>query len=200
MAHYQIIGKAMLPAGVASDAPIRELRTAFLIRRQRQRRHQARDVDPANQRMLSQLIQRLFQRGGGDVSHMVDDVLFLHDAQVFQRHGGTDRVTGIGVAMVEFAGVDDLGHFVTDNRPANRRVARAEALGDGHDMRLDPHGLRAEPVPCPAKATDHLVGDQQNVVFVANALNLGPVGAGRNDNPAGTLHGFGNEGGNLVRA
>ena len=60
-------------------------------------------------------------------------------------------------------------------------------------MRLDPHGLGPEPTACAAKATDHLVRDDQYIVLVTNTLDFGPVGAWRHDNPARALNGFTDE-------
>ena len=44
-----------------------------------------------------------------------------------------------------------------------------------------------EPAPGAAKAANHFVGDDKHAVFAANALHLGPIGVGRDDDAAGTL-------------
>ena len=51
----------------------------------------------------------------------------------------------------------------------------------------------------PAEAADHLVGDQQDVVLLADLLDLGPVGLRRNDHAAGTLDRLADESGDILR-
>ena len=60
--------------------------------------------------------------------------------------------------------------------------------------------LAAEPVAGAAEAADDLVADQQDAVLVADALDLGPVGGGRDDHAAGALHRLADEGRHLVGA
>ena len=60
--------------------------------------------------------------------------------------------------------------------------------------------LGPEPVAGPTEAADHLIGDQKDLVRVADPLDFGPIAFGRYDNAAGALHGFGNERGDLVFA
>ena len=61
-------------------------------------------------------------------------------------------------------------------------------------MGADVEGLAAEPVAGAAKAGDHLVRDQKDFVFVADALDFGPVAVRRDDHAACALNGFGDEG------
>ena len=67
-------------------------------------------------------------------------------------------------------------------------------------MRADAKGLAAEPVAGAPEAGDHLIRDQQDAVFVADALNLGPVAVGRNDHATRALHRLADKGRNLVDA
>ena len=60
--------------------------------------------------------------------------------------------------------------------------------------------LAAEPFAGAPEAADHLVGDQQDVMLAADALDLRPIGRGRDDHAAGALDRLGDEGGDLVRA
>ena len=64
-------------------------------------------------------------------------------------------------------------------------------------MRFDAVIIAAKPFTGATKTTDHLIGNQQNAVVTADALNFRPVGAGGNDDAAGTLHWFTNKGGHV---
>src|SRR3546814_6307461 len=68
-----------------------------------------------------------------------------------------------------------------------RQIARGDALCQGHEVRLDVEQLAAEPVAGPAEAADHLVGDQQQVILLADALHFRPIGLRRHEDAAGTL-------------
>ena len=117
-------------------------------------------------------------------------------------HGAGHRVTGVGEAVVELAALvhQGLGDAVADQHAAERQVAAVDALGEGHEIGLDAVVLRAEPLAEPAEAGDHLVGDQQDAVLVADALDLRPVGVRRDDHAAGALHRLADEGRDVVDA
>ena len=103
--------------------------------------------------------------------------LGLDDAQVLERDRGRDRMAGIGEAVRPF--LIGRGQRVADARAeqhrGDRHVAGRQALGHGHDVRLDAEALGAEPAAGAPEAADHLVGDQEHVVLAADALDLGPV-------------------------
>src|SRR3546814_7823478 len=65
---------------------------------------------------------------------------------------------------------------------------------------LEVEGLGGEHIAGAAKAGDHLVRDEQDVVFPKDSLDLGEVGGGGHDDAAGTLHRLGDKGGDGVRA
>src|SRR6202008_1624516 len=78
--------------------------------------------------------------------------------------------------------------------PAARLVAGVDALRGRHQVRLDPEGLAAEPPAGAAESADHLVRDQQDPVFAADALDLRPVAGRRDDHAARALDRFADEG------
>ena len=73
-------------------------------------------------------------------------------------------------------------------------------LGRGDDVRLQAESLRAPPIAGPAEAANHFVGHQQDIVFLEDRGDLGPIGLGRNDDAAGTLHRFGKQCRDRIRA
>ena len=151
--------------------------------------------------MLGQRVPFRLEIRVRDVADMVDDAFFLNDPQILQRHGGGHRMAGIGIAVIQLAPLGhDLEHLVVDDRPANRLIARGQALGDGHDMGANAEGGRAEHIAGAAKAGDDLVGNQQDAVFVADALDFRPIGRGRNDHPTRALNRLTDKGCNLVEA
>ena len=149
--------------------------------------------------MLAQLFKRSVQGRHRGVADVAKQVFLFHDSQVFQRDGGADRVPGIRIAMVEFTCVHHGCDLVRNDGAADGGVARAEPLGDGHDVGADPDGLRAKPVPGPAEPADHLVRDEQDIVFSADTLDFRPIGAGRDNNAASALDRFTDEGRDLLR-
>ena len=73
------------------------------------------------------------------------------------------------------------------DQPAHRHVGGGERLGDGDDVGLVVVALAAEPVAEPAPGADHLVGDQQYVVAVADLAHPLEVAVLRRDAAAGVL-------------
>ena len=201
MAHYQVVAEGELAADVANRSRFGgKAGAAFLVGRERDRAHHADDLCLAHERMSRQAFPLLLQVGACHVADMLDDLLVLEDADVLECNGGGDRVAGIGVAVVELVRADDRGDLVGDDRGADGLVARGEALGDGDDVGPCADGFMAEPVAGPSEAADHLVADQQDLVLVADALDLGPIAVGRHDHAARTLDRFGDEGGDAVLA
>src|SRR5262245_40113589 len=58
----------------------------------------------------------------------------------------------------------------------------------------------AKPLTRTTKAAYHLVGNEQDPVLVDDALDLRPVGIRGDDQPAGALHRFADEGGHALGA
>ena len=84
-------------------------------------------------------------------------------------------------------------NFLADQTPTQRHVAVGHGFGKGHQIWLGAIGLKAKPFAGASKATDDLVGDQQNVALVEDALHLRPVSIRGHDHTAGTLHRLRNE-------
>ena len=102
--------------------------------------------------------------------HVAADVLALEDVEVGHRDRRRDRVAGEGEAVGEHrvALHERLGDAVGGDHRPHRHVGRGERLGHRDDVGLVAVALAAEPVAEPAPGADHLVGDQQHVVAVAD--------------------------------
>ncbi len=87
-----------------------------------------------------------------------------------------------GVALHEGLG-DPVGG---DQRP-HRRVGGGERLGDGDDVGQVAEAVAAEVVAEAAPGADHLVGDQQHVVAVADLADPLEVAVGRDETATGVL-------------
>ena len=109
---------------------------------------------------------------------------------------------GVGIAVGKLAAFFDqhVGNAVADDHAAERNVARGHGFGEGDEIRLGAEIFTAEPATEPSEAADDFVGNQQDAVLVANALNLRPVRHGRNNYAAGALHRLADECGNVVLA
>ena len=77
---------------------------------------------------------------------------------------------------------------VAGDHRAERGVAGGHALGAGDDVGLVAEALGAEHVAEPAEGADHLVGDQQHVVLVADLADPLEVAGRRREAAAGVLH------------
>ena len=67
-------------------------------------------------------------------------------------------------------------------------------------MGLDAKGFAAKPVAGAAKAGDDLISNQEDAIFVDDALNFGPIGRRGNDHPARTLHRLADKGRDVFNA
>ena len=83
-----------------------------------------------------------------------------------------------------------LGDAVGGDHRAHRRVRAGEALGGRDDVGLVVVALGAEPLAQAAPGADHLVGDQQHVVLVADLAHALEVALGRGEAAAGVLDGL----------
>ena len=136
------------------------------------------------------------------ITDAIDDPLTLEDIKVREGDRARHRMPGIGVAVEELATLahQDLRHPVGDHERAERLVTRGDGLGEGHEVRARAKVLAAEPATGATEPADDLIRGEQDAVAVDDALDLGPIGARRDDHPAGALHRFGDEGRDLVRA
>ena len=132
----------------------------------------------------------------------LDDPLTLQDLQIGIGDCGRDRVTRVGEAVEELTALPDqhLGDTVRDHQGTEGLVTRGDGLGEGHEVGAGPEVLAAEPLAGAPEAADDLVRREEDAVAVDDALDLGPVGARRDDDAAGALHRFGDEGRDFIGA
>ena len=112
-----------------------------------------------------------------------------------------DRVAAEGDPVDERAGPgqERLGQPVRHDHRAQRDVSAGEPLGAGDDVGLVAVPRRAEVLAEPAERADHLVGDQQHVVPVADLPDPLEVAGRRREAAAGVLHRLQVDGGHGVR-
>ena len=93
--------------------------------------------------------------------------------------------------QVVLAALDEgLGHAVGDQQRAERRVAARQALRARDQVGLVAVALAAEPLAEPAEAADHLVGDLQDAVGVADLAHAAVVLRMRRERAARVLDGL----------
>ena len=110
-------------------------------------------------------------------------------------------MTREGVAVIELVGVghQHIDDLVVDDDAGERDIARRRRLGEGDEVGPNAIILRREPRAEATEAGDHLVGEEQDAVFVDDALHLRPVARRRNLDAAGALHRLAGEGGDVLR-
>ena len=84
-------------------------------------------------------------------------------------------MTGIGVAVIEFAALLDQrrGDPVADQKRGKRLIAGGQRLGGGDRVGLNAERLRGKPLAGAAIAGDDLVEHQKHVVLAAQGADLG---------------------------
>ena len=92
--------------------------------------------------------------------------------------------------------VDMVGH----EDGAHRHVARGQPLRRGHEIRHDVVLFTGEERTGAAEAGDDLVGNEQDVVLLANGVHGLQPARRRHEDASRSLDGLGVEGGNAVRA
>src|SRR4029434_11026458 len=81
-----------------------------------------------------------------------------------------------------------LGDRIAHHRRAERYVAAGNALGHRHQVGLEIPHCRRKPIADAAESSDHLVGDEENVVLPAQRTERPQVSWRRDDDAARPLN------------
>ena len=133
-----------------------------------------------------------------DLGGVGEEVTLRVDVEHLGSHRRANRMARVGISVAEdpdFAGSlgDRLDDFFRHDDSADRQIGRRQCLGETHRVGLDAEGLRTERTARAPEAADHLVRDEEDVVFLEDSLDCLKVTVGRDDHATGTLHGLGNE-------
>ena len=151
--------------------------------------------------MIGQLAPALGQVGRRHVAHVLDNPLLPEDSDIPYRDGAARRVPGVCVSMREFTTlVERVYDVVGDHDAADRQIPGGHSLGHRHEIGFHAVQIGAEPVAGPSEAADHLIHHEQDLTPVQDTADLGPVGLGRDNDPAGALDGLGDECGDAILA
>ena len=86
-----------------------------------------------------------------------------------------------------------LPNTIADDNTGERLVGTGQALGDGHEVRLDGVVMAAEIGTDTAKTGNHFIDNQQHIVLGQYRLDRLPVAFRRRHDTAGSQHRLGNE-------
>ncbi len=122
--------------------------------------------------------------------HAVVEALPLEDVEVGHRDGGRHRVPAEGVPVGEAgrARPERLEQPVAGDQGADGGVAAGHRLGAGDHVRHVAEVVAGEHRPDPPERADDLVGDQQDVVGVADLAHPVEVAGRGREAAAGVLH------------
>ena len=121
---------------------------------------------------------------------VVVDAFRLEQIQVRHRHGSTNRVTSPGVPVEESVGscLEGFEETITGDHGSHGGVAGGHPFRAGDDVRSDAEALDGEHISDAPERGDRLVGNHQDVVFVADFAHPVQVARGWREAAAGILH------------
>ena len=152
------------------------------------------------------LRQRLesLQQVGADIRGIVHEILPFDDPERRERGRAGQRMARVGVAVRDEpcgrGDVERFGNAGADRGRAQRHITGRQALGETGHVGFHPPAAGAEQAAAAPEPGDHLVGDQQHVVRVADFPHQRPVIRRRHDDAARPLYGLGDERGDILRA
>ena len=97
--------------------------------------------------------------------------------------------------MIKFTAIGNqpLRHTVTNHHRGHGHIARCQAFGKRHHIRLQRIIIAGKPVTGATKAGDHFVNDKQNIMLAADRLYLVQIASRRDDHTASALNRLGNK-------
>ena len=93
-----------------------------------------------------------------------------------------------------------LVHGPGNHHAPQRQIGAGDALGEGDKIGLHAPMAKGKPASGAAEPGNDLVGDQQDVVAIADFAQARKIRGGRHDNPAGPHHRLGDDGRHGIRA
>ena len=166
------------------------------------RAHEAEAADVPDVGMVSERVLEVDEEPLALVLGHLRIALALDEAEHRDPDGAPDGMgaVGVGVHPGGVRRVHDVRDLVADADAAEREVTRGDRLGELDHVRLHPPVLEAEHPSGAPEPRDHLVGDEEDVVLVADLADAREVVVLRDDHAARPLHGFGDEHGHRVGA
>jgi hypothetical protein len=189
-----------------ADLPRRvEERPRRRVFRELDRAEQALAADLAHMGMLVQRGAQLAEQIGAGLPRIGHQPLTVDQRQIGDARRRADGMGGIGPAMADGAvlvgaAFQHRPHLLADDGARQRRIGRGQPLGDGDEVGAHAVMVGAEHGPEPPEAGHHLVGDQQDVVFLQHRLDRRPVARGRRHETARAEHRLADEGGDGLGA
>ena len=148
-----------------------EALSSFFCRRRSRCRRSGRRLSLRRQADVRPVSASRARKRGATSAHMADNVAFLINLDGLQRHGRSDRMTGIGVAMSERADAPDSSSIASQSPAKSSRPKSADrpttvpwrcVIVAG----WKPRSRSRTSCPC-GRSPYHFVVDQRNVVALS---------------------------------
>jgi len=164
----------MVAADETDATKVRKSAAGPLVGNELDRAKKPDGANLADQRVILELRQQRRKRRRAKLLDARDQPLLFNDFEILQRNGTGHRVTGEGVAVIEVVvmGHQRIGDGVVDDDAGKWDVTRRRGLGEGNEVGSDTVVLGSKPCAEAAKAGDYLVSEEQDPVFVDDALDL----------------------------
>src|SRR5699024_4931206 len=108
-------------------------------------------------------------------SSVADNAFFAKYADRRGRGGTSQHMAGISQPTRIRALIKTARDALRDDDPAQRHIARGGALGEGDEIRCDVPVINSEPFAAAAEPCHHLVGNEDDAVFVAQSAHAGQI-------------------------
>src|SRR4030042_6860138 len=127
---------------------------------------------------------------GSHLGAVFDDFLIPHDLNVGNGGGEGDRVGSVGETALVDGVVVGSSNFWAHGDCAEGCIGGSKAFRHGHQVGDNIPMIDGKPFAGTSETAHDLVGNHENLVFVAEGPHTGQVALRRNDNPVGTGDAF----------
>ena len=143
--------------------------------------------------MVGEILVQECPKKSGSLAHALQDRLRVKDLQARQGGGATDGVPSEGMSVKERLitigqVVKSIIDAVGGHRGRQREIPARDALSQRHDVGHHALQVTGKEFACPSESGCHLIGDEQDIMVVAQPSDARKVSLGRDDHPGRSLY------------